>query len=39
MHPSTAPGGGGLRYKSDGDARRQIQHKPLRKANVGVAQS
>ena len=32
-------GGGGVPYKSDGDARREIQIKPLREANVSVAQT
>ena len=30
-------GGGGLQYKSDGDARRKIQIKPLRETTVGEA--
>ena len=32
-------GGRGLPYKSDGDARRKIQIKPLRETKVGVAQT
>ena len=32
-------GGGGLPYKSDGDAGRKIQIKPSRETNVGVAQA
>ena len=32
-------GEGGLPYKSDGNARRKIQIKPLREINVGVAQA
>ena len=47
MRPFTSPrnhytwGGeaGGLPYKSDGDARWEIQIKPLRETNVGVAQA
>ena len=31
--------GGGLSYKSDGDACQKIQIKPLRETNVGVAQA
>ena len=31
--------GGGVPYKSDGDARTKIQIKPLREINVGVAQT
>ena len=30
---------GALPYKSDGDARRKIQIKPLRETNVDVAQA
>ena len=33
------PGGGGLSYKSEGDACQKIQIKPLRETNVGVAQA
>ena len=32
-------GGGGLSYKSEGDACQKIQIKPLRETNVGVAQA
>ena len=51
MRPFTSPrnhytwgGGGGVKagglpYKSDGDARRKIQIKPLRETSVGVAQA
>ena len=31
-------GGGGLPFKSDGDALRKIKIRPLRETNVGVAQ-
>ena len=39
IHLSFWPGGGGLPYRSDRDARRKIQIQPLREANVGVAQA
>ena len=32
-------GGGGISYKSDGDAHRKIQIYPLTEINVGVAQA
>ena len=37
--PVGVGGGRGLPYKSDGDARRKIQIKPLRETKVGVAQT
>ena len=33
------PGGGGLPYKRDGDARRKFWIKPLKEIYLGVAQS
>ena len=33
------PGGGGLPYETDGDARRKIRIKPLKETNLGVAQA
>ena len=33
------PGGGGLPYESDGDARRKIRIKPLKETNLGVVQA
>ena len=43
-HYTWGGGGGGVKagdlpYKSDGDARRKIQIKPLRETSVGVAQA
>jgi len=39
MQKPPPPLGGGIPYKSDGDARREIQIKPLRETKVGVAQA
>ena len=36
--PST-PGGGGLPYEKDGDARRKIRITSLKETNLGVAQA
>ena len=36
---SQGKGGGGLSYKSEGDACQKIQIKHLRETNVGVAQA
>ena len=36
---SLFPGGGGLPYETDGDARRRIRIKPLKETNLGVAQA
>ena len=33
------PGGGGLPYESDGDARRKIRIKPLKETSLGVVQA
>ena len=33
------PGGGGLPYESDGDARRKIRIEPLKETSLGVAQA
>ena len=33
------PPGGGFSYERDGDARRKIRIKPLKKTNLGVAQA
>ena len=35
----SSPGGGGLPYESDGDARRKIRIKPLKETNLGVVQA
>ena len=37
--PLGGGGGGPHPYKSDGNARRKIQVKPLRETNVGVAEA
>ena len=39
LHPVVNPGGGGggLTYKTDGDARRHFQKKPLKVTILGVA--
>ena len=34
---TSTPGGGGLPYESDGDARRKIRINTLKKTNLGVA--
>ena len=39
LSPGERGGGGGLPYKSDWDACQNIQFKPLRETNVGVAEA
>ena len=39
LSPGERGGGGGLPYKSDWDACQNIQIKPLRETNVGVAEA